>query len=91
MPLFRNENYFLSIAFKCGFNSLEYFSETFKKIVGVSPTIYKKYISYDNSITKKQEDIILSNLNSINTIKNNMSKYLSNRKPVTSPVKKITI
>ena len=32
------------IAIKNGFNSLEYFSETFKHIMGVSPRTYKKFI-----------------------------------------------
>ncbi len=36
---FSDDNYIISIAFKNGFNSLEYFSEMFKKIIVVSPII----------------------------------------------------
>ena len=42
LKYFKDDNYILSIAFKNGFNSLEYFSEVFKKNMGVSPNIYKK-------------------------------------------------
>lgn len=83
---FKSDNYFLSIGIRNGFNSLEYFSETFKKVLGVSPTTYKKYISY-KPISKKEENIILNNLNNINNIKNKVENYLSHRKPKTIPVK----
>ena len=36
-----SNNSLLNIAFKCGFYSIEYFSETFKKIIGVNPEIVK--------------------------------------------------
>lgn len=35
----------LKIALCNGFNSLEYYSEVFKSFLGVSPTVYKKYIT----------------------------------------------
>ena len=91
LPLFKNDNYFLSIAIKNGFNSLEYFSETFKKIVGVNPTIYKKYLNYGTSVTKKQEDLIISNINHLIYTKQRVRNYLSHRKPKTTQVKKITL
>ncbi|TDF94098.1 helix-turn-helix domain-containing protein [Paenibacillus piri] len=34
------------IATACGFNSSNYFAETFKRIQGVSPSEYRKTISY---------------------------------------------
>jgi AraC-like DNA-binding protein len=46
----------LKIALSNGFNSLEYYSEVFKSFLGVSPTIYKKYISGDEV---NVEDVIL--------------------------------
>ena len=91
LSYFKDDNYFLSIAFKNGFNSLEYFSETFKKIVGVNPTIYKKYIYYSSSVTKKQEDIILYGINNLIHTKKIISNYLSHKKPSSAPVKKITL
>lgn len=86
--LFKDDNYILSIAIKNGFNSLEYFSETFKKIMGVSPIIYKKYLSY-KYVTNEEQEKILENLSRISTIKTNALNYLSHRKPqFTNYVKK---
>lgn len=34
----------VKVAMDNGFNSLEYFSETFTKVVGVSPSVYKKFL-----------------------------------------------
>ena len=89
LPYFKEDNYILSIAFKNGFNSLEYFSEIFKKNMGVSPIIYKKYLSYKN-ITDKEEEKILNNICRISSIKSNALNYLNHRKPkVGSYVKKL--
>lgn len=89
LPYFKNDNYILSIAFKNGFNSLEYFSKIFKKNMGVSPTIYKKYLSYKN-ITDEEQEKILYNISRISNIKSNALNYLNYRKPVVSSyVKKI--
>ena len=91
LPLFKDVNYLLSIGFKNGFNSLEYFSETFKKIIGVSPIIYKKYINYTPKVTNKEQEKILDNISRINNIKDNAINYLNHRKPTTTYVKKITL
>lgn len=76
---FKDDNYILSIAFKNGFNSLEYFSEIFKKNMGVSPIVYKKYLSYKN-ITDKEQKQILDNISRISNIKSNALNYLNHRK-----------
>lgn len=81
LSFFKDSNYFLSIGLKNGFNSLEYFSETFKRIVGVNPTTYKKFISYKAGVTKEEEIIILINLSKIYNIKENANNYLNHRKP----------
>ncbi len=89
LPYFKEDNYILNIAFRNGFNSLEYYSEIFKKNMGVSPNIYKKYLSYKN-ITDKEEEKILNNICRINSIKSNALNYLNHRKPkVNSYVKKL--
>ena len=80
LPYFRNDNYILSIAFKNGFNSLEYFSEIFKKNIGVSPIVYKKYINYKN-VTDKEQIKILDNIYRVNNIKTKALNYLNHRKP----------
>jgi AraC-like DNA-binding protein len=87
---FKEDNYILGIAFRNGFNSLEYFSETFKKYIGVSPAIYRKYINYKN-ITAKQEEKILEGVNTIANIKSNASNYLNHRRvSVSGYVKKLS-
>ncbi len=91
LSLFRDDNYFLSIGLKNGFNSLEYFSETFKKIVGVSPTIYKKFINYKTGVTQEEEILILTNLSKIYNIKKNAIDYLNHRKPTESYYKAIKL
>ena len=83
---FNDDNYILSIAFKNGFNSLEYFSEMFKKIIGVSPIIYKKYINY-KYIEEFEEKIILNNTSRLQKIKDDINIYLSHRKPKVLPTK----
>ena len=91
LPYFKNNKLFLNIAFKNGFNSLEYFSEIFKKMLGVSPNIYKRFINYKN-ISDNNLDNIINNLSRINTIKLNITNYLNHRKPTyTSYVKKLEI
>lgn len=82
---------FTRIALDNGFYSLEYFSETFKKIVGVSPRIYKKYLEYNNDLDEDTKFLIRDNLIKINDLISYRDKYLSNIKPVYIPVKKLTI
>lgn len=89
LSYFKEDNYILNIAFRNGFNSLEYYSEIFKKNMGVSPNIYKKYLSYKN-ITDKEEEKILNNICRISSIKSKTLNYLNHRKPkVNSYVKKL--
>lgn len=89
LPYFKEDNYILNIAFRNGFNSLEYYSKIFKKNMGVSPNIYKKYLSYKN-ITDKEEEKILNNICRISSIKSKTLNYLNHRKPkVNSYVKKL--
>ena len=88
LALFKTNNYFLSIGIKNGFNSLEYFSETFKKVMGVNPTTYKKFINY-KYISKKDEKLILDNIAYINSIKNKTINFLNHRKPKNMPTKNL--
>jgi len=88
---FKDNNYILSIAFKNGFNSLEYFSEIFKKTIGVSPNVYKKYLNH-KYITDKEEEKILENISRISSIKTKVLNYSNNKKPaVNSYVKKLNL
>jgi len=89
LKYFRDNNYIASIAYNNGFNSIEYFSETFKKILGVNPAIFKKYINRNLSITYNQEKLIVDNIVKIKGIKDSIEKYLNNKKPKISPIKTI--
>ncbi|MBR4262318.1 MAG: helix-turn-helix transcriptional regulator [Bacilli bacterium] len=91
LTLYSFDNYIIYIAFKSGFNSLEYYSEMFKKIMGVSPSIYRKYVNRDISIKDKEIDLILYNIVKLNRIKKMTDKYLNNRKPSIIMVKKIAL
>lgn len=68
----------LNVALKNGFYSQEYYSETFKKIMGVKPITYKKYINYDRSVTYKEIDIILNSLINLKDIVNKKENYIHN-------------
>lgn len=84
---FKTDDFILKIAIKHGFNSLEYFSETFKKIIGVNPTTYKKYIINRNNINEVEEEIILNSITELYSLKNQINFYLKNQKPDKLPVK----
>ena len=86
-----NDSNFINIAFKNGFYSLEYFSETFKQITNLNPRKFRDYFLYKNSISLNDIEQInnsIVKLYEIYKIKNN---YLSKQKPVTTPVKKLSI
>lgn len=77
----------LKIAIENGFYSIEYFSEMFKKIIGVSPSVYKKtyYFHYNNN------ELWVNNVINLNTIINNVNKYKQNIKPNKMPVRRFSI
>ena len=62
----------LSIALRSGFSSQEYFSEIFKKPIGINPSTYRKYYKYINIL-----DIDLANRINENVIKlDNIMNYI---------------
>lgn len=81
----------IRIAIDNGFYSLEYFSETFKKIIGVSPSIYKKFYHSRYSPSKENYKLITDNILKLNTIINKINKYKTNIKPQKLPVRKLSI
>ena len=90
LKYFQYNKSILEIALLNGFNSQEYYSEIFKKIIGVSPLIYKKYHLFILKMNKDNIYIIQSNLIQIESILNKITKYQNNRKPKTM-VKKLSI
>ena len=91
LPFYNYDNYIISIAFKNGFNSLEYYSEMFKKVMGVSPIIYRKYVNRDVSIKDREIELILNGIVRLNRINKMVNRYLNNRKPTSIMVKKIVL
>jgi len=88
----KDYNYSLTSTFiNNGFYSLEYFSETFKKIVGVSPSIYKKFCKNRNSVSEKDYNKIINSSLILQELLDKKNRYLNNLKPVSNPVKTLTI
>ena len=83
LDLYGYDNYILGIAIKNGFNSIEYYSEIFKKIIGVNPLKYKKFINRSFDITDNDISLIIKNINKCNNLKIFVKDYLSRRKPST--------
>lgn len=65
-----------------GFSSLEYYSETFHKVMGFSPSIYREFAR--RSINISEEDIIAiqKKLAEVSTFFGTVTKYRHNHKKV---------
>ena len=81
----------IRIAIDNGFYSLEYFSEIFKKIIGVSPSVYKKFYYSRYAPSKYNYKLITDNIIKLNTTIQKINKYKVNLKPQTTPVRKLSI
>ncbi len=81
LEYYKYDNYILSIALKNGFASIEYYSEIFKKVIGVNPLKYKKFINRNIDINDKEIDIIINKVNECNNLKMYVNNYLLRRKP----------
>lgn len=87
-----NENKsILTIALKNNYNSLEYYSETFSHLVGVSPRTYKKFITPLNNLTDEEITKIRLNISNLLEIEGKIQTYLSHQKPQKLPVRKLSI
>jgi len=79
----------LKISLNHGFQSQEYYSEIFTKIIGVSPIIYRKSIKINTEISEEELNTIRINLiNLIKTIKD-IDTYKNNIK--TTEIKKLSL
>ena len=81
----------IRIAIKNGFYSLEYFSEIFHKIMGVSPRIYKTYCKYFFRISNTNLEILTKNWIELQEFVDFINKYKKNKKPKSIPVLKRSI
>lgn len=75
-------NTFLKIALKNGFYNQEYFSETFKNIMEITPREYKKFLFRKNNCNKEKTKLILKKIIEIEEWNEKIAYYLKNKKPV---------
>lgn len=87
----QSNNKMLNVALNSGFNSLEYYSEIFKKIVGESPKQVSSYFNGDKKITTKQIKNINTAYVELYNLMDKKEKYLKNRIPLKLPVKTLSI
>ena len=71
-------NSITSISLKYGFSSLEYYSEIFKKYVGVSPKKYYSYIIFGNNNSLEDINLIRDNIAILNLFFSKIEKYRKN-------------
>lgn len=74
-------NSILKVALKNGFSSQEYYCETFKKVMNITPLEYKKYCQNVNLINESNLSKIIDKINYLNDIINYKNYYLQNRIP----------
>lgn len=81
----------LKISIESGFNSLEYYSEIFKKVIGVSPMTYKQFTRYDVRVKADEVSTIINSLVKIDELRNRIMFYKRRVKPSTVMVKKLSL
>ena len=79
----------IKIALNSGYSSLEYYSETFTKILGVSPLTYRKFTKVNSQISDEELEIIRTRLPDISSLLKQIDIYKNNIKR--SEVKKISL
>lgn len=72
------------VSMDSGFQSLNYYSEIFKKIVGVSPSSYRKFCNY--RMDNYTGNIIRKNLGELLMFMNFVEEYRKKRRPKKMPV-----
>ncbi len=88
----RDSNYsMLRIGLNNGFYSLEYFSEMFKSVMGVSPSIYKQFLNDRGVVDNKKRINIISNVVFLRELVSKKKMYLDREKPDKIMMKKLTI
>ena len=88
LDLLKNsDDLIIKIALNSGYSSLEYYSETFTKILGVSPLTYRKFTRVNSQISDDELNIIREKLPEISLLLKRIDIYKNNIKR--SEVKKI--
>ena len=91
LTYYNSNNTILKIAILSGYNSIEYYSEVFSKLIGVSPRIYKKFIMPLSNLSEEKIQIIRTSISELYSLKDKITKYLNNQKPKKLPTRKISI
>ena len=82
LELIVNPNYScLKVALTYGFTSLEYYSETFKKIIGISPLKYRAFYLKKDNLTDDTKNLVINNVIKLNNLKEKSNYYIRNIKP----------
>jgi AraC-like DNA-binding protein len=81
----------MRIALNNGFNSIEYFSETFKNVLKISPREYKYFIKRNNKLTLNKIIDIRISIANLQYLKDKTNKYINNRPPEETKVKILSI
>ncbi len=88
LDLLKNsDDLIIKIALNSGYSSLEYYSETFTKVLGVSPLTYRKFTRVNSQISDDELNIIREKLPEISLLLKRIDIYKNNIKR--SEVKKI--
>ena len=91
LKYFRYDDSILKISMESGFNSLEYFSEIFKKIIGVSPNTYKQFVRHDIRVEADEVSTIINSLVKLDELRNKVMFYKRRVKPSSVMVKKLSL
>lgn len=88
LDLLKNsDDLIIKIALNSGYSSLEYYSETFTKMLGVSPLTYRKFTRVNSQISDDELNVIREKLPEISLLLKRIDIYKNNIKR--SEVKKI--
>lgn len=82
---------FTKIALRNGFYSLEYFSETFHQIMGVSPRVFQNYWKFRIFLDEEKFSILRIKWMELQEFVNMCNTYKKNKKPMVFPVRKLSI
>lgn len=91
LTYYNSNNTILKIAILSGYNSIEYYSEVFSKLIGVSPIVYKKFIMPLSNLSEKEIQIIRTSISKLYSLEDKITKYLNNQKPKKLPTRKLSI
>ena len=81
----------IRIALNNGFNSLEYYSETFKEIIKISPREYKYFLKRNSKISLDKIISASISLSNLQYIKDKANDYKRNKPPTQIKIKTLTI